>query len=470
MKLITEIDDINQCYATQREAYTNDPYPSIKYRKQQLWRLKQALLNNKDRIADAVAADFGSRNKIETVLIDLMTSVGQINYTFKHIKRWMRPRRQSAGIMFVPATAEVHMQPKGVIGIITPWNYPVFLSMGPLIAALAAGNRAMIKMSEYTPNTNKALVDALGEHFSEDQVALIEGELEVSRHFSQLPFDHLLFTGSGTVGKSVLHSAADNLVPVTLELGGKSPCILMPDYNIKRFARDFILAKTINAGQTCVAPDTLYCHKDQLSELITAIQEQYKKNYPDSSSSSDITSLIHDQHLQRHQAIIEDAKNKGATLIPLADGDSDGSRQLALTLVTECTTDMRVMQEEIFGPLLPIVVFNDLSEVISMVNKQPRPLGLYVFTHDIEVQREIIYKTHSGAVCINDAGFHAAVDDLPFGGIGASGMGSYHGEQGFNTFSHAKSTLVRGMINLTPLFGPPYGRKIHDWLIRFMLR
>ncbi len=470
MKLITDIADIQDCFDAQKAAFSESPYPDYKSRKRHLTSLKRALVDHKETIAQAVADDFGCRNQTETVLIDLMTSVGQINYTLRHIKEWMKPKKRSAGILFVPASAEVHIQPKGVIGIITPWNYPVFLAMGPLIAALAAGNRAMIKMSEYTPHTNRALVSALGEYFSHEQVCIVEGELEVSQSFSRLPFDHLLFTGSGNVGKSVLRSAADNLVPVTLELGGKSPCILMPDFNIKRFARDFLLAKTINAGQTCVAPDTLYCHEDQLADLMAAIKEQFQKNYPQSNYQTDVTSLIHYQHHERHQSLLEDARMKGATLTPLADYDNVDQRQLTLTLATGCSPDMRIMQEELFCPILPIVTFKALSDVIAQVNRQPRPLGLYVFTHDVAVQREFLYKTHSGAVCINDAGFHAAVDDLPFGGIGASGMGSYHGEQGFNTFSHAKSTLVRGRINLTPLFGPPYGRKIHEWLIRFMLR
>ena len=470
MSVINHIDELNSCFKAQRSAYEQQPYTSYKARKQKLKALKQQVLAHQGKLAVAMNQDFGCRNTTESILVDLMTTVGQINYTLSHLKQWMAPERRHSGILTFPAGVEVHYQPKGVVGVITPWNYPVFLSLGPLIPAIAAGNRVMIKMSEYTPHTNQAVAALIASVFDVNEVAIVEGELEISQTFSSLTFDHILFTGSANVGKAVMKSAADNLVPVTLELGGKSPCILMPDFNLKRFARDFLLSKTLNSGQTCVAPDTLYCHRSQFEGLITALKGQYAQNFPSNSQAGDITSLIHDPHWQRINDILDDAKDKGANVYPLNDVKVQHKRQMPLTVITDCSEDMRISQEEIFGPLLPVVLFDDVNEVIEKVNAQPRPLALYVFTFDINIQRQFLYQTHSGGVCFNDAAIHVGVEDIPFGGIGDSGMGSYHAEEGFKTFSHAKSVLIRGRINLTPLFGPPYGRKVHDWLLKLLFR
>jgi coniferyl-aldehyde dehydrogenase len=373
-------------------------------------------------------------------------------------------------MMFFPAKAEIHYQPLGVVGVVTPWNYPVYLSMGPLIAAMAAGNRVMIKMSEFTPHTNKAISEALAEGFSTDEVAIVEGEVDVSVAFTSLAFDHILFTGSGQVGKHVLHAAADNLVPVTLELGGKSPCILAEDYSAHRFVKNFLLSKTLNSGQTCVAPDTVYCHRSKVQEVINELKQQYSELFPSESRARDITSVINERQWQRLEHLVKDAEDKGATTIPLADGYDAERRIMPTTLVMDTSPDMEISQEEIFGPLLPIVAFDDIDDVIKDINAQPRPLALYLFSNNTDMQRKILYFTHSGGVCLNDAAFHVGVDDLPFGGVGPSGMGSYHADEGFKTFSHAKSVLIRGRINLTPLFGPPYGRSIHRLLARFFMR
>ena len=470
MPVITDINEIRSCFEAQREAYQQQPYTSYKTRKQKLKALKRQIIAQKGALAAAMDKDFGCRNITESILVDLMTTVGQINYTLSHLKEWMAPDRRHSGILTFPAGVEVHYQPKGVIGVITPWNYPVFLSVGPLIPAIAAGNRVMVKMSEFTPHTNKAVAELVSSVFEPNEAAIVEGELEVSQTFSSLTFDHILFTGSANVGKAVMKSAADNLVPVTLELGGKSPCVLMPDFNVKRFARDFLLSKTLNSGQTCVAPDTLYCHRSQFDGLIEALKGQYADKFPSDSQASDITSLIHDPHWQRINDILKDAEEKGAQIHSLINAQTKHTRQMPLTVVTNCTNDMRIMQEEIFGPLLPVVIFDDVNEVIAQVNAQPRPLALYVFTFNIDIQRQFLYETHSGGVCFNDAAIHVGVEDLPFGGIGESGMGSYHAEEGFKTFSHAKSVLIRGRTNLTPLFGPPYGRKIHDLLLKLLFR
>lgn len=470
MTLITTIDAMQECFQSQKQAYAVNPYPSISERKTQLKKLKKLMIENQREIAAAMAQDFGCRNETESIMLDILTSVGQINYTLGRLKNWMKPERRSIGMMFFPAKAEVHYQPLGVVGVVTPWNYPVFLSMGPLIAAFAAGNRAMIKMSEFTPHTNKKIAELLSGSFSSDEVAIVEGEVDISVAFSKLTFDHILFTGSGNVGKSILREAAEELVPVTLELGGKSPCILTDNYSVKTFVKNFMLSKTLNSGQTCVAPDTLFCHRKQLDELIAALKSSYQGYFNESNREQDITSVINDRQWQRMKHLLSDAESKGAQVEPLSEGYNEDRRQMPTTLVLNTTDDMQISQEEIFGPLLPIVVFDKLSDVIKQVNAQPRPLALYIFSNNIDEQRQVLYHTHSGGACVNDAAFHVGVDDLPFGGVGASGMGSYHGEEGFKTFSHAKSVLIRGKINLTPLFGPPYGRKLHDLIIKFFMR
>ncbi|MEL0068276.1 MAG: coniferyl aldehyde dehydrogenase [Gammaproteobacteria bacterium] len=470
MPVITEITEMQDCFNAQRIAYDKHPYSSYQSRNNKLRTLKRHLIEQQNELAQAINEDFGCRNTTESTIVDLMTVVSQINYTLKHLKRWMKPQRRSSGILAYPATAEVHYQPKGVIGIITPWNYPVFLSVGPMVTAIAAGNRTMIKMSEFTPHTNKAVTALIESCFAQDEVAIVEGELEISQAFSKLQFDHILFTGSTNVGKAVMSAAAENLVPVTLELGGKSPCILLPDFSAKRFARDVLLSKTLNSGQTCVAPDTLYCHRAIFPNLIAALKAQYQTNFPDQSQATDITSLIHDPHMQRMKDIVADAEDKGAKIYPLTEAETQHARQMPLTVLTDCTPDMRVMQEEIFGPLLPVVLFDSLDEVMATINAGPRPLALYAFTHDINVQRQLLYETHSGGVCFNDAAMQVGVEDLPFGGIGDSGMGCYHAEEGFRAFSHAKAVLSRGRVNMTPLFGPPYGRKLHDLLLKLLFR
>ena len=470
MTSLTSLEQLPTCLEQQRNAFIKNPYPSYKKRRENLLKLKALLIDNQAEIAQALNDDFGNRCDTETIFVDILTNVSQINFCLKKLKRWMAPERRSAGMLFLPARAEIHYQPLGVVGIVCPWNYPIFLSIGPLTSALAAGNRAMIKMSEFTPATNQLMSKLLAEKFDPSEIAIVEGALEISKQFVALKFDHILFTGSINAGRSVLATAAENLVPVTLELGGKSPCILAEDYPVKTFVRNVLTSKILNSGQTCVAPDTLYCHSSQLQNVISELKLEYSKLYPKSTCDRDITMVINDNQWQRIQNLVEDAKDKGAELIPLIDYTDDGSRTLPLTLAINTNEDMLLSQQEIFGPILPIILYQDINDLIEEIQSSPRALALYLFTNNTDLQSQVLYQTHSGGVCINDAAIHVGVDDLPFGGVGQSGMGSYRSEQGFKTFSHGKSVVIRGKINLTPLFGPPYRRWMHKILFKWFLR
>ncbi|WP_019029983.1 aldehyde dehydrogenase family protein [Colwellia piezophila] len=463
-----------QGFSDQKNYFAQNIYPSYQQRITDLNKLKRLLIDNQQAFIDAMSEDFGHRSADDSKLGDILSTVMGINYTIKRLKRWMKKEKKHVGLLFQPAKAYVIYQPKGVIGIIAPWNYPVFLSFGPLTAALAAGNTAMIKMSEFTPNTTALLAELLSNYFAKEQVAIVSGDAKMAANFSRLAFDHMFFTGSTAVGKLVMKSAADNLVPVTLELGGKSPTIIDDDIDIKTAVARLILGKTLNSGQTCVAPDYILCPKAKVESLVQALTTRYQAMYPSINDNVDCTSIINDGQKSRLDKLLEDARAKGANLIPLvANSDSRADeklRKIPLTVITNTTDDMLVMQEEIFGPLLPIIGYEDINEAIAYVNKNARPLALYICSFNKEFQQNILLKTHAGGVCINDAAFHVANDDLPFGGVGASGMGQYHGAEGFKTFSHAKSVLARGRISFTSLLFPPFGKKIHQLVYKLFIR
>lgn len=475
MKEITSIDELESSLALQKKYFSENSYPPYQARVNDLKSLKQLLLENQDEFIDALSMDFGHRSADDSRIGDILTAVSGINYTLKKMKRWMKSQRKHIGILFQPAKGEVIFQPKGVIGIIAPWNYPLFLALGPLTAALAAGNVAMIKMSEYSPNTSALLAKLIGEIFPINKVAIVGGDVEIAAKFSSLAFDHLFFTGSTAVGKLVMKSAAENLVPVTLELGGKSPAIIDHSMNIATAVTRLILGKTLNSGQTCVAPDYIFCPREKCTELVEEISARYKKMYPSLSNNDDCTCIINTGQYQRLTQLLSDAEDKGARVISCLAEDSstkeqDSSRKLPLTLVCDTHDEMLVMQQEIFGPILPIIAYDDISEVLAYINARPRPLALYIYSFDKAFQQKLLFKTHAGGVCINDAAFHVANDDLPFGGVGASGMGQYHGEEGFKTFSHAKAVLTRGHISLTPLLFPPFDTFIHRSVYKFFIR
>lgn len=360
-------------------------------------------------------------------------------------------------------------QPLGVVGIMSPWNYPVFLSLGPLVAAIAAGNRAMIKPSEFCPYTNRVLKEIIREAFSKDEACIIEGDASIASEFTNLPFDHLLFTGSTNVGKMVMAAAAKNLTPVTLELGGKSPAIIAPDVEVDFAVERLLYGKCLNAGQTCVAPDYILCPEDKKPALIESLKKQFNLLYPD-LNNGDYSSIINENQFQRLQNWLEDAKQKGAEIIPLAESSPIHPRSMPLTLVIKANTSMTLMQEEIFGPILPIIAYKDLKQAIQIIHSQPRPLALYLFTHSHRLEEQILRHTHAGGVCINDTVSHVAQEDLPFGGVGPSGMGQYHAREGFLTFSSSKAVFKRGRFNSAKMAFPPYGKLIHKLLYRLILK
>ncbi|ABO24969.1 coniferyl aldehyde dehydrogenase [Shewanella loihica] len=462
---------LNQLLARQKASFREQGAPSRLQREAQLIALKQALLSHQQAIVEALNADYGHRSPDDSRISDIMPCVNNINYTLKKLKGWMKPSRRHAGILLAPAKVEVQYQPLGVVGIIVPWNFPVMLSIGPLITALAAGNRAMIKLSEFTPETNRVLRQMLAGLFDETQVAVVEGEAEVAAAFSALPFDHLLFTGSTTVGRYVMRAAADNLTPVTLELGGKSPVIIAPDMPLDTAVERMIYGKCLNAGQICVAPDYVLLPKGQSQAFVQAFINRFKQMYGEIGQNPDYGAIINQRQFDRLQAVLQDAIDLGAQVTPTStETMTPGSRKLPVQLITGVNEQMKVMQEEIFGPLLPIVEYDSLEQAIDYVNDRPRPLALYIMSFDSDTQQRLLNQTHSGGVCINETVFHVAADDAPFGGIGPSGMGHYHGKEGFLTMSHAKTILSRGKLNTGKLVHPPYGNAIQQLLMKLFLR
>jgi len=464
-------DSLQSRLNNQKSAYQLAPLPSAQHRITQLKALKSALLSNQDKLVAALNKDYGHRSTQDTLISDIMPCVMNINYTIKNLKKWMKPQRRHAGLLLSPAKVNVHYQPLGVIGIMAPWNFPVMLSIGPLITALAAGNRAMIKLSEFTPATNTVIARMLASIFNKDTVAVVEGEADIAAAFSALAFDHLIFTGSTTVGRHVMRAAADNLTPVTLELGGKSPVIIADDMPIETAVERLIFGKCINAGQICVAPDYILCPEDKVTDFINAYQKQFQTMYGKQTPSKDYGNVINDVQHSRLLSWLDDAVEKGATVISANNQEINReSRQLPTQLVTNTTDEMLLMQGEIFGPILPILGYKKLGETINYINERPRPLALYIMSFDKAIQQELLNKTHSGGVCINDTIFHVAADDAPFGGVGDSGMGHYHGKEGFLTFSKAKTVLSRGKLNTGKLVHPPYDGFIQKMMLKIFLR
>ncbi len=471
MTEITTKKALTDIFLQQKQYFANNTYPSYQERISDLNKLKKIIIDNQEVFISAMSQDFGHRSAGDSRIGDILTTVMGINYAIKKLKSWMKPEKKHIDLLFQPAKGSVIYQPKGVIGIIAPWNYPLFLTLGPLTAALAAGNTAMMKMSEYTPKTNSLLAKLVANVFPTEQVAIVCGEADMAAEFSSVAFDHLFFTGSTNVGKLVMKAAAENLVPVTLELGGKSPTIIDNDMDIKTAVSRLILGKSLNSGQTCVAPDYIFCPQNKVAELTQAFKDYYQSMYPNIQENDDCTCIINDAQKARIDNLLVDAKAQGATIIPLIEGnDNSQSRKMPLALLTNVNDDMSVMQQEIFGPLLPIIGYQDVSEAITYINNKPRPLALYICSFNKKFQQQVLLNTHAGGVCINDATFHVVIDDLPFGGIGASGMGQYHGSEGFKTFSHGKSVLSRGRISFGTLLFPPFGNKIHQLVYKLFIR
>lgn len=448
----------------QRAAFLRDGPPSAAARRDALLRLKRLLTDHQDDVAAAVSADFGHRSWHETLMADVFTTVAGIKHARRHLGAWMRPERRAVPVYFRPGRARVVYQPLGVVGIISPWNYPVGLALAPLTAALAAGNRAMLKPSEFTPSTSALLARLLAETFPEEQVAVVTGGPEVGAAFSALPFDHLFFTGSAPVGQAILRAASEHLVPVTLELGGKSPALVGPGFPVERAARSIAHGKLLNAGQTCVAPDYALVPEAMVATFAEAFARQAARLYPRLLDNPDYSSIVSPAHRERLVALVEDARAKGARVLEINPAGEDfgrhPGRKFPPTLLLDTTHDMTVMQREIFGPILPVRPYRDIAEAIAYINDRPRPLALYYFDLDRERRRTVLARTTSGGVSINDTLLQYLQEDLPFGGIGSSGMGAYHGREGFLLFSHSKAVFEQSRLNLADLFRPPYRKHV----------
>lgn len=464
----SQLDELQQLFCAQRQAYAANPMPPAAQRQQWLKSLLELLSNERQALIEAISQDFSHRSADETLLAELMPSLHGIHYARKHLRSWMKPSRRKVGLAFQPASAKVVYQPLGVIGVIVPWNYPLYLAMGPLVGALAAGNRVMLKLSESTPATGQLLKQLLARVFPEDLVCVVLGEAEVGMAFSKLRFDHLLFTGATSIGKHVMRAAAENLTPVTLELGGKSPAIVSSDVPLKDAAERIAFGKTLNAGQTCVAPDYVLVPEERIGAFVEAYRQAVRGFFPTLADNPDYTAIINQRQVARLNSYLSDATSKGALLIPLFDQGQE--RRMGHSLLLNVSDDMTVMQDEIFGPILPIVPYQTLDQAFAYINQRPRPLALYYFGYNKAEQNRVLEHTHSGGVCLNDTLLHVAQDDLPFGGIGPSGMGHYHGHEGFLTFSKAKGVLIKQRLNAARLIYPPYGKSIQKLIQKMFVR
>ena len=462
------LEELNRLFDAQRAAYAANPMPPAAQRQQWLKALRDLLSSERQALIDAISSDFSHRSADETLLAELMPSLHGIHYASQHISQWMKPSRRKVGVAFQPASAKVVYQPLGVVGVIVPWNYPLFLAIGPLTGALAAGNRVMLKLSESTPATGLLLKELLARIFPEDLVCVVLGEADVGVAFSKMRFDHPLLTGSTSVGKHVMRAAAENRTPVTLELGGKSPAIVSHDVPLKDAAERIAFGKTLNAGQTCVAPDYVLVPEARIGGFVEAYRQAVRGFYPTLADNPDYTAIINERQLARLNSYLSDATSKGALLIPLFDQGQ--GRRMPHSLLLNVSDEMTVMQDEIFGPLLPIVPYQDLDQAFAYINQRPRPLALYYFGYDKREQKRVLSETHSGGVCLNDTLLHVAQDDMPFGGIGPSGMGHYHGHEGFLTFSKAKGVLVKQRFNAAKLIYPPYGKSIQKLIQKLFIR
>ncbi|HMO46000.1 MAG TPA: coniferyl aldehyde dehydrogenase [Rubrivivax sp.] len=460
--------DIAAMHAAQQQAFARHPYPGAAQRREHLRALKRQLHRYQDLLAEAMSRDFGFRAPAESKMLDILGSTLEINHSISHLRRWMRPSRRSTELLFLSNQLRVRCQPKGVVGIIVPWNFPLYLALGPLAAALAAGNRAMIKMPEATPATNAVLRRMLAEVFAADHVAVIGEELADPNAFTSLPFDHIVFTGSPSVGRIVMRTAAENLTPVTLELGGKSPAVVLRGYSIAEAATRIAHGKATNCGQICVSPDYALVPRESVDLFVAEVCAAFARSFGSRvEGHHDYTALINERHHQRIVALLDDARAKGAQVLACAEGGT--GRQMPLHIVTGVTPDMRIAREEIFGPILPVLAYDTLDDAIAAIQGGPRPLALYVFSHDAAARGQLLQRTHSGGVTINDWGWHVMNHDAPFGGVGNSGMGTYHGEEGFRELSHAKTVFKRHRFYPIGLFYPPYGNFVQRLVLKLWL-
>jgi coniferyl-aldehyde dehydrogenase len=439
----------------QRQGFNAAPLPSAAQRRDWLGRLASLLKRNQVAIADSLITDFGNRSRYETATAEIMPVLAACAHASRHLARWMRPSRRSVSMDFWPSANRVDYRPVGVVGIVAPWNYPVFLTLGPLVDALAAGNRAMIKPSELTPATSTLIAQLITETFAPEDVTVVTGDANVARAFTSLPFDHLLFTGSTHLGREVMRAAADNLVPVTLELGGKSPVIVAEDYDTRRAAQSVAIGKFFNAGQTCVAPDYALLPAAQAESFAHGVLAAAQAMYPSLAANPDYTAIISDRHHQRLTELVAEAESAGATVLR-HPGALGNARLFPPTVVLDPPLDGRLMRDEIFGPILPVIRTTTAEDSIDFVNRRPRPLALYVYTNSAATERMVLDRTLSGGAAVNTTIVHTAQTDLPFGGIGPSGLGAYHGHEGFLRLSHARAVHRKRGFSMFEFLRPPH--------------
>jgi len=452
---------LDRLLRVQRRAFGAERYPDIAMRRDRLERLARIVTQHEARFVAAIDRDFGHRSAHETRLAELYIVAAEARHAIRRLPRWMKRSRIATPWHLLPASSYIVRQPLGVVGIISPWNYPVQLALAPAIAALAAGNRVMLKPSELTPATSGLLAELVSAAFREDEFAVVEGDAAIGQAFASLPFDHLFFTGSTSVGRKVAQAAAANLTPLTLELGGKSPALFDDDADFATAVPRLIVGKLLNAGQTCIAPDYALVPAARLDEFIAAVTTSVRRLYPDVAANRDYTSIVNARHLERLQSLLDDARDKGARVVELGDPVAERGtmpRRLRPTLVAGVTDDMAIMREEIFGPLLPVETYRTQDDAIARINARPHPLALYWFGKDRRRRARVLRETLAGGVTVNDTLWHFAHEGLPFGGVGASGSGAYHGEHGFATFSQAKPVFVQSRYAPTRMLYPPYGR------------
>jgi coniferyl-aldehyde dehydrogenase len=451
----TTLDAIRDLFRAQRLASRSVPTLTIKQRVKSLNTIRAMILGNGEAIKKSICNDFGNRSTTETEMLEMIPVLNAIRHARRNLGAWMRPEARPVDLTFQPGRAWIRFEPLGVIGIIAPWNYPLLLSLSPLIDAIAAGNRVMIKPSELTPCFSKLLDKLISSHFDATEVTVVTGGLSIAREFARLPFDHLIFTGSTSVGREVMKAAAENLTPVTLELGGKSPAIVCADYSLEKAARSIAFGKFLNAGQTCIAPDYVLVPSNLCREFAEKVITRAQRAYPTIQENPDYSTIINEGHRARLLDALAEAKAGGATL--LTTKPESQRTAIAPTVVLGAPAGCSLLQDEIFGPILPIVSYETLEEAFDFINERPRALALYCFSNDKITQNRVLERVSSGGVTINGTLLHIAQDELPFGGVGTSGMGAYHGRDGFRRFSHIRSVYKVRMLNVFEQLGPPWG-------------
>ena len=461
------LTDAARLLELQRAAQRKEGMPSARARIDRLYQLEDMVRKRAASIADAISADFGNRSRFETDLLETMVLVSAIRHARKNVKWWMQPSYREVGINFWPGAAWVRPEPLGVVGIVSPWNYPLQLALSPLVDAIAGGNRVIVKPSEQTPNFCDLLRRAISETFEEDAVAVVLGGPEVAAEFSRLPFDHLVFTGSTGIGRRVAAAAAENLTPTTLELGGKSPAIVCPSASMTKAVKAIAYGKFINAGQTCIAPDYVLVPRERIIEFAELIIGEARRAYPD--LGPDYSSMINERAFDRLTSAITEAEAAGAKVLRHPAPSDRARRVLPPVVVIDAPQDSVLMREEIFGPVLPVIGYDSLADALDWVNSHPHPLALYVFAEDTREQSRVLDHTQSGGVTVNGTLLHIAQEGLPFGGVGASGWGAYHGKQGFEQFTHQRAVFRTGFFNSATLLAPPYGKRAKR-LLKFLMR